>query len=108
MKIIAIFLALFLLLQLAHATSPKSDPSLMTIERSSVVKNNSGDMVVSYVVGTEAKRRLLKKVQDLAKLENISYSVEERLGENKLDIKITFKNGLLLEESLNKIISQLP
>lgn len=108
MKIIAVFLALFLLLQLAHATSPKSDPSLMTIERLSVVKKENRDMEVSYLVGSEAKRRLLKKVQDLAKLENISYEVQEQVGESSVNIKITFKNGLLLDESLTKIISQLP
>lgn len=65
-------------------------------------------MVVTYLVGSEAKRRLLKKVQDLAKLENITYSVEEQLNESSVNIKITFKNGLLLDESLTKIISQLP
>lgn len=65
-------------------------------------------MEVSYLVGSEAKRRLLKKVQDLAKLENISYEVQEQVGESSVNIKITFKNGLLLDESLTKIISQLP
>ena len=108
MKIIAVFLALFLILQLAHATSPKSDPSLMTIERTSLDKSPNKDMVVTYVVGSEAKRRLLKKVQDLAKLENIAYEVQEQVGESSVNIKITFKNGLLLDESLTKIISQLP
>ena len=102
-----IFVLLILFSNQTNAYSPKSDPSLMTVER--LESSYSGtNPVVSYKVGSEAKNRILSKISDLSALENITYSVEEKTLGDKILLKITFKNGVLLEESLKKLLSQLP
>lgn len=102
-----IFVLFILFSTQTNASSPKSDPSLMTVEKMESSKDGSNPVVV-YKVGSEAKNRVLSKIADLSALENITYTVEEKISDDKILLKITFKNGVLLEESLKKLLLQLP
>lgn len=109
MKNFLILLLCICLVQLAFASSPKSDPSLMEITRIESKVLDNGDREITYKVGSEAQSRLEKKVHDLCDLENIKYEIKSLpTSGGSLNVKITLKNGLLVKESINKIDSELP
>ncbi len=91
------------------AKSPSSDPKLMSVSKESQEKLANGDVQITLKVGETIKPMVLKKVKDLASLENLPYELKEFDTSQELQtIKITFKNGLFLEDAINKIINSLP
>jgi subtilase family serine protease len=86
-----------------------SDKERIKFSRTRVETLADGSVLAIYQAGIEGKERLLIKIKDLAALDNLPYSVEESdPSKAPITVKITFKNGLLLDKALKSLPERLP
>lgn len=105
----ALILFIFILVTLqAYASSPAADPALLKVDKIKEETFNNGDKMITLKVGELGKGKILRKIKDLSTLENLTYVIQEVENSEGLFLKITFKNGLLLDEAINKVTSQIP
>ena len=86
-----------------------SDKARIKFSRTNISTLSDGSVQATYETGLDGKNRLLAKIKDLADLDNLEYLVEESNSNNPpLTLKITFKNGLLVDKALKSLPDRLP
>lgn len=103
------FLVLLLSLNVQAEVELVSDKERIKFTRTAITTLEDGSLQATYNAGLDGKKRLLDKIKDVADLDNLEYTVEEaKTNKNQSTLKITFKNGLLLEEVLKALPERLP
>lgn len=106
------YFILFFLLFTVSAYAEKdllSDKSRIKFSRTDIKTLSDGSVLATYEAGIEGKTRLLSKIKDIADLDNLPYTVESSSDMAvPITVKITFKNGLLLDQALKSLPDRLP